>query len=187
MGSVLLKKVALGVGGVGLIVLVVVGLKIERQTVLAERPQRPRYMQMGPFSFVQSRDGAEEWRLTARRAHTQDRYAHLEDVRVVFHSQSTLHLHADAGQVNLNTRDFSLLQRTENPVTLTLDSGHILLTPELFWKERDKTLISKGQVRMIGPMNQANRLQVVGNALFVNLQTQTAVISGNVEAVIDAK
>jgi len=136
---------------------------------------------IGPFSFVQTRDGVREWEIEADRGQTEDgQEAVMENVRLVTHPPKGVgfRLRADRGRINLATRDFSL-QQNDGPIAVTLDNGYTVETPTLQWQEAAGVMTAAGPVSI-----QGRDSRMTGMAMSVDRRSQTIIVSGGVTAIV---
>ncbi len=135
---------------------------------------------IGPFSYVQTRDGVREWEIEADHGQTEDgQETVVENVRLSSHLPHGVgfRLRADRGKINLTTRDFSL-EQNDGPIVVALDNGYTVATPALHWKEEAEVLTAAGPVLV-----QGEGVHLTGMTMSVNRRSQTIVVEGGVEAI----
>ncbi len=160
---------------------VAVGQKAVAPVVPTVDAREGNKARVGPFSFVQTRDGAREWTLSARRGRTEDgQHAVLEDVAVEMVPSAgwPIALRADVGTLDLTTRNFSV-KTARAPIAVAFGNGYTLETPALHWNDPSHLLIAERPIRVLGPA-----IRITGEALTVDARAQKAVVSGAVEAVL---
>ena len=136
---------------------------------------------IGPFSFVQTRDGVREWEIEADRGQTEDgRETVVENVRLALRPPEGVgfRLRADRGRIDLATRDFSL-QQNAGQIAVALDSGYTIATPAIHWQEAAGIMTAAGPVSV-----QGRNVKITGMAMSVDQRTQTIVVSGGVTAIV---
>ena len=137
---------------------------------------------IGPFSFVQTRDGVREWEIEADRGETEDgEETVVENVRLSSHPPQGVgfRLHADRGRINLVTRDFSL-QQNDGQIAVALDNGYTVATPAIHWQEATGVMTAAGPVSV-----QGRNVQMTGRMMSIDRRSQTVVVSGGVTAIVD--
>jgi LPS export ABC transporter protein LptC len=137
-------------------------------------------VQVGPFSFVQTRDSAPAWTLTARegRIFEKAQRADMKEVAATIRSARgwTLTLEADAGRFDMATKNFSLT--SDETVRVQSNDGYTMrVASPLTWSDDSGTIAATGPVRLNGP-----RFEMNGQALSVRVDTQEVTVSGHVQA-----
>lgn len=137
-------------------------------------------VRLGPFSFVQTRDGAPAWKLTARqgRVFEKEQRADMRGVSATIHSARgwTLTLEGDAGVFDLATKNFSLTR--EKPMYIQTHDGYTLrVSSALTWLNGPGTIVATGPVRLQGP-----QIEINGQRLTVLVDAQEVTVSGDVQA-----
>ncbi len=112
------------------------------------------------FTYVQSRDGAVQWEVQAKRAHMfeSEHRALLQEVEVTLFGEQgwELKVFGDEGTIDTTKKDFMLITRN-GQVTVRLESGYTIYTNRLAWsnaqraiKTSDPVLISGHGMEMTG-------------------------------------
>ncbi len=137
-------------------------------------------VQVGPFSFVQTRDGAPAWTLTARagRIFEKAQRADMKEVAATIRAARgwTLTLTGDTGRFDMTTKDFSLA--SDKTVHVRSNDGYTMqVASPLTWSDDSGTIAAMGPVRLTGP-----RLEMNGQTLLVRVDAQEVTVSGHVQA-----
>ena len=136
---------------------------------------------MGPFSFVQTRDGVRELEVEADRGETEDgKETVVENVRLSSRPSQGVgfRLRADRGRINLATRNFSL-QQNDGQIAVVFDNGYTVAAPALHWQEAMGVMTATGPVLV-----QGRNVRLTGRAMSVDQRTQMVVVDGGVEAIV---
>jgi LPS export ABC transporter protein LptC len=152
----------------------------ERAAGAASEAGTQAEVQVGPFSFVQTRDGAPAWTLTARegRIFEKSQRADMKEVAATLRSARgwTLTLESDAGRFDMATKNFSLT--SDETVQVQSNDGYTMqVASPLTWSDDSRTIAATGPVRLNG-----TRFEVNGQALSVRVDTQEVTVSGHVQA-----
>jgi len=128
---------------------------------------------------VATRDGKTEWTLDADSAQ-YDRASR----KTMFKEVDATFFLEEGEKVHLTGRDGVLLSETKDMAvsgTVVVRSGpYVLNTEQLIYKHSAKTISTDSPVKIEG-----NLLQVTGESMVFNLETDRLVVSGGVKAVFD--
>jgi len=122
------------------------------------------------FTFTQSRAGAVQWQVQAKRARlfeTENRAA-LENVRVTLYGLKgrELQLESDEGTIDTATKNFILAKR-EGTIAIQLDNGYTIFTNHLVWTDARREVTTNDAVTITG-----NGLEVKGRGLVGKLDVE---------------
>jgi lipopolysaccharide export system protein LptC len=122
------------------------------------------------FTFVQSRDGAVQWKVEAQRARVLEtgHRAVLEGVRVTLYGANgwELRLAGDEGTIDTLSRDFMLVRHAA-PIAVELESGYTIYTNHLAWAEERREISTSDPVTIVG-----HGLEVKGRGFSGKLDTE---------------
>jgi len=134
------------------------------------------------FTFTQSREGAAQWQVQAKRARMfegENRMV-LEDVSVTLYGAKgkELHLTGDEGTIDTSTKNFTLVKRS-GTVAVQLESGYTIFTNHLMWTDDRREITTNDAVTIVG-----NGLEVIGRGLVGKLDTEEFQILDDVHVAI---
>ena len=122
------------------------------------------------FTFTQSRAGAVQWQVQAKRARlfeTENR-AVLESVRVTLYGPEgrELQLEGDEGTIDTATKNFVLAKRA-GTIAVQLENGYTIYTNHLAWTDARHEVTTNDAVTIAG-----NGLAVKGRGLIGKLDVE---------------
>ena len=122
------------------------------------------------FTFVQSRGGAVQWEVLAKRARVfeAEQRALLEDVQVTLFGEHGWELKAvgDDGEIDTGTKNFALTKR-EGDIALELQSGYTIYTNHITWTDERREVGTADPVRIVG-----HGLELTGRGLIGRLDQE---------------
>jgi lipopolysaccharide export system protein LptC len=105
------------------------------------------------FRFTQSRAGAVQWEVRAKRAQVfeADKRALLEDVQVTLFGAKgwEMKLTGEEGTVDLAKKDFVLSNRTD-PIVVQLQGGYTAVSNHLTWSDEQRRITTRDPVTISG-------------------------------------
>lgn len=134
------------------------------------------------FTFTQSRSGAVQWQIQARRARmfeTENR-AVLEGVQVTLYGRNgrALQLEGDEGTIDTAKKNFVLTNRAGD-ITVRLEHGYTIFTNHLAWTDARREVTTSDAVTITG-----NGLEVKGRGLVGKLDVEEFQILEDVHVAI---
>jgi len=171
--------VCIGVG-----VAVLVGIGVGNQKRVAEIPGVFEHADadIDRFSFVQTKDGAMQWKVEARRARIveHESKAVLEDLQVTLFGENgtTMILEGDEGIVDTESHNLTLEKR-EGSIPIRLESGYTIYTNRLHWMNTIQEISTDAPVTIHG-----DGIEITGLGLRGTLGTETFTITKDVRAVV---
>ncbi len=144
------------------------GLKIKHGTDGAfETSSESPNVSIDHFSYVQEKDGENEWRVSAKRAEVfeAEHRAQLSDVRITVHNSGGVgvSLEGDEGVFDTLSKNVLIRQHRGN-VRLLLDNGLVAETNRLAWDHAAREMSSPDPVRIHGPNVDIHGIGFVLNA-----------------------
>jgi LPS export ABC transporter protein LptC len=144
------------------------------------RPEEQKHFALEEVFFTQSRDGRQEWEITASRLTTiaeRENELRLEKVEALLsgEGESRLLISSDHGVYNMDTL---MLTLTED-VLVDMSNGHELRTDLLRYHERERMVKTEAPVRLDGP-----DLEIQGKGMVYDLATGSYEVGGPVSVVL---
>jgi lipopolysaccharide export system protein LptC len=134
------------------------------------------------FTFTQTRSGAVQWQVEARRAQLveAEQRAVLEGVQVTLYGPKgrELRLAGDEGTIDTARKNFMLVKRS-GTIAIELDSGYTILTNHLAWTDERREVTTSDTVTITG-----NGLEVSGRGLVGKLDIEEFQILDDVHVAI---
>jgi LPS export ABC transporter protein LptC len=130
--------------------------------------------------FTQSRDGQQEWEITASQLTTiaeRPNELHLEGVEALLagDAESRLFISSDQGVYNTDT----LMLTLTDDVLVDMGNDHELRTDLLRYRERERRVETEAPVRLDGP-----DLEIQGQGMVYDLTTGSYSVGGPVRVVL---
>lgn len=131
------------------------------------------------FSFVQSKSGAVQWEVQARRAklfEAESRVVLEEDVQVTLYGRNgwELKLDGDEGTVDTSKKNFLVAKRW-SLIAVQLKNGYTIFTNHLVWTDQRQEVRTNDPVTISG-----NGVKVTGRGLIGKLENEEFQILENV-------
>ncbi|MFQ5597727.1 MAG: LPS export ABC transporter periplasmic protein LptC [Nitrospiria bacterium] len=153
------------------------------------RPQHPSFDGVGDadvrireFSFVQAKDGASAWRLTAQHAElfekSQKTFLKSVSAKIPYGADRILQIDGDSGEVDAKRQGFSLW-KNNGQMAIELENNYTVKTSGLTWDDGQRAVLSKGPVHISGPWTE-----IEGDAFKISVEDQVMVVVGNVKALV---
>jgi len=139
-------------------------------------------VEIGGFSFLQTKEGEVQWEVKAKKAEVfkKNHTLFLRDVQATFKSSNGewIRLEGETGQIDTEAHDF-FLQQKEGLVKVKLSNGVTILTERLDWANSKNEIFSKDDVQILGP-----GFEIKGAGLTANVLSQEIRIHRNIQAVV---
>jgi LPS export ABC transporter protein LptC len=156
------------------------GFKKRSFSVGITNPVGKADVKIGQFSFVQTHEGRQEWKLKAEKAEVfeEEQKVHLKEIAVTIQTPQGLELKLDGDEGIIDTfkKDFSLRKKNELMV-IQLSNGYTIKTSGLKWFNDQRELITEGAAHISGP-----QVEIDGKELKVAIENQEVTVSGDVQA-----
>ena len=170
--------------GIAVVLAILAGMGVGKPKPAAETPGvfRDADTDIDRFSFVQTKDGAMQWKVQARRARIveDESKAILDELKVTLFGNGTMQLmlEGDEGVVNTESHDLTLHKR-QGTIPIVLESGYTIYTNQLEWTDREQAISTDAPVTIHG-----EGIAITGRGLRGALETETFTITKDVRAVV---
>lgn len=138
---------------------------------------------MQTISMVGAREGGKEWELKADEAiaFRGRNLWELKQVRAVLFAENGVEftVTGSRGEVDTNSKNLKI----EGDVTTRSSNGYTFNTESVTYSSSERTLVSPGQVMMIGPKDEEGaRLRLTGQGMLADLKSSEIQINKSIRA-----
>jgi LPS export ABC transporter protein LptC len=139
------------------------------------------FMSMEGFRFSQSENGRVAWRVRARNADLyESKEAKLKDLEITFSTPDNKEavLIGEQGVLDTVSGNGSV-KSVDHEVRIVSSDGYLLTTNALFWKARERQVITPDPFKLLG-----SEIYLEGKGLSANVDMRTITVNSNVKAVL---